>query len=164
MTSPVSPRRTLGLLGVVGALVSLLGGCASRVPVATAPAAGDPLCAEVVLALPEELGGLPRLRTTSQASVAWGEQSHPVVLRCGVEPPGPTTDQCVTADDGTVAVDWLAVPQDVAEGTRWTFTTYGREPAVEVVVPAEVAAERSTSFLTELGPAIARVAATRHCL
>lgn len=157
----VGPVRALGLLG---ALALVLAGCATRVPVATAPAAGDPRCADVVLALPEELGSLQRLRTTSQASVAWGDPSHPVILRCGVEPPGPTTDQCVTADDGTVAVDWLAVPQDVAEGTRWTFTTYGREPAVEVVVPAEVAAERSTSFLTDLGPAIARVAATRHCL
>lgn len=164
MTRPVRPalRRALAALVTLG--VGVVAGCATRVPVATAPSAGDPLCAEVVLTLPEALGGLDRLRTTSQASVAWGDPDHPVVLRCGVEAPGPTTDQCVTADDGTTAVDWLAVPRDVAGGTRWTFTTYGREPAVEVVVPAEVAAERSTSILTDLGPAVDRVAATRHCL
>lgn len=162
MTRPRRPAAVVAAAALV--LAASLAGCSVRVPVATAPSAGDPACAAVVLALPEELGAMARVRTTSQASAAWGDPDHPVVLRCGVEPPGPTTDQCVTADDGRAAVDWLAVPQDVEAGTRWTFTTYGREPAVEVVVPAEVAAGQSTSFLTELGPAIDRVPATRHCL
>lgn len=129
--------------------------------VPVAPHAADPLCADVVLALPQDLGAMPRLRTGSQATVAWGEESDPVVLRCGVEPPGPTTDPCVTADDGAASVDWVSVED--SDGT-WTFTTYGRSPAVEVVVPASVAAASSTSFLLDLGPAVARVAQTRACL
>ena len=155
----------------VGALLVLLAGsplaaCASPVGVDAAPHAADPVCAEVVLALPRELAGMPRLTTTSQATVAWGDRDAPVVLRCGVEPPGPSTDPCVSADDGSVAVDWLAVegPPGADGAADWTFTTYGRDPAVEVLVPAAVAASRSTSFLIDLGPAVARVEQTRSCL
>ncbi|KGM15137.1 hypothetical protein N867_11730 [Actinotalea fermentans ATCC 43279 = JCM 9966 = DSM 3133] len=145
---------------------SLLAGCSSPVGVSAAPHAADPLCAEVVLALPRELAGMSRLTTSSQATVAWGDRNAPVVLRCGVEPPPPTTDPCVTADDGVVAVDWLAVEGEVGpDGSGdWTFTTYGRDPAVEVLVPAAVAATRSTSFLIDIGPAVARVEQTRSCL
>lgn len=145
---------------------SVLAGCASPVGVDAAPHAADPLCAEVVLALPRELAGMPRLTTSSQATVAWGDRDAPVVLRCGVEPPGPSTDPCVSADDGTIAVDWLAVEgaPDADGSADWTFTTYGRDPAVEVLVPAEVTASRSTSFLIDLGPAVARVEQTRACL
>ncbi|GGC12641.1 DUF3515 domain-containing protein [Cellulomonas carbonis] len=141
-------------------------GCASAVPVEVAPYAADPLCAEVVLALPDELDGMPRRDTTSQATVAWGEGGAPVVLRCGVEPPGPTTDACVAADDGTTSVDWVLVEGEPrADGAAdWTFTTYGRSPAVEVFLPADVAASRSTSFLIDLGPAVSRVEQTRACL
>lgn len=152
---------------VVLAVAVPLAGCASRVQVEAAPSAGDPLCASVVLALPDTLGDLPRLRTTSQASTAWGEKAHPVVLRCGVEVPGPTTDRCETADDGRgTAIDWLAVPGEAREdgSADWTFTTYGRSPAVQVHVPAEVTSTRSTSFLLELGPAIATIPADRHCV
>jgi hypothetical protein len=120
-----------------------------------------------VLALPDHLGDLPRLRTTSQASAAWGTAAAPVVLRCGVEVPGPTTVHCVSVEtpDGP-SIDWLAVADDpAAQGTTdWTFTTYGRDPAVEVRVPGAVASTQSTSFLDQLGPAIAQVKPTRACL
>ncbi len=160
-----SPAATARLVAAVVLLVPLAG-CAVRVPVAPAPYAGDPVCAEVVLALPLELGDLERLRTDSQASVAWGDPTHPIVLRCGVEPPGPSTDQCVTAEDDRSSVDWVAVPGEADEtgASDWTFTTYGRSPAIEVFVPAEVTESRSTSFLVELGPAIEQVRATRHCV
>lgn len=146
--------------------VSALAGCTSAVPVEAAPYAHDPVCAEVVLALPRDLEGLPRLGTTSQASVAWGDRSAPVVLRCGVEPPPPTTDACVSADDGSIAVDWVTRtgPEQPNGGAEWTFTTYGRSPAVEVHVPAEVTAERSTSFLVDLNTAVSKIEQTRFCL
>ena len=118
-----------------------------------------------MLNMPIELVGLAKRGTDGQATAAWGE-TDPVVLRCGVEPPAPTTDPCVTADDGTTAVDWVAV-EGVLEGdstAAWTFTTYGRNPAVQVVVPAAVTANRSTSFLIDLGPAVAKVEQTRACL
>ncbi len=141
---------------------------APAVPVTVAPHATDPVCAEVVLATPDSLGeGLDRLDTTSQATTAWGEPTAAVVLRCGVEPLGPTTERCVTVEtaDGT-AVDWVVVaddPQDEA-GSDWTFTTYGRVPAVEVRVPAAVASARSTSFVDALGPAVSLATAERSCV
>lgn len=183
----------------------LLAGCASTVGVAVAPDAADPACARVVLALPESLGdGLEELRTTSQATWAWGDPTDPVTLRCGVAVPGPTTEQCVTMETASgTSIDWLvqadaapadAAPDDAATAdattgasadatagptpgptsgpdallepgsSDWTFVTYGRDPAVEVHVPAAVVAERSTSFLDALSPAIAQVEATRACL
>lgn len=158
-------RRAVAAAALATALAAPLGACTTPVGVSAAPHAADPACAEVVLALPRELDGMARLRTSSQATAAWGEPDAAVVLRCGVEPPPPTTDPCVSADDGTVAVDWLAIEGDATpDGAPWTFVTYGRDPAVEVRVPAAVAASRSTSFLLELGPAVARVDQTRACL
>lgn len=140
-------------------------GCASVVTVPAAPNAADPVCADVMLALPQDLGDMPRLRTGSQSTAAWGDPDEPVVLRCGTDPPPPTTDPCVTADDGSTAIDWVAVAEpETGEARTWTFTSYGRSPAVEVVVPASVTAVRSTSFLIDLGPAVARVEQTRSCL
>lgn len=197
MTS--SPRRrpsrtALTSAGLALVAVPLLGGCASAVGVAVAPDAADPACARVVLALPESLGdGLAEQRTTSQATWAWGDPTDPVTLRCGVEVPGPTTEQCVTMETASGAsIDWLvradAEPADAGDdpdaaaptapagdptgadallepgSSDWTFVTYGRDPAVEVHVPAAVVAERSTSFLDALSPAIAQVEATRSCL
>ncbi len=157
-------RAAVTAAGALG--LGVLAGCSSAVVVDVAPHAADPVCASVVLALPQDLDDLPRLRTTSQATVAWGDPADPVVLRCGVEPPGPTTDQCVTAADDASSVDWVAVagPSDENGAAEWTFTTYGRSPAVEVVVPAAVTTSRSTSFLLELGPAISTVQQTRRCL
>ena len=154
------------LVPLGSALVLGLAGCSSAVVVDVAPYAAEPVCASVVLALPHDLDDLPHLRTTSQATTAWGDPDDPVVLRCGVEPPGPTTDQCVTAEDDASSVDWVAVPGPADENgaADWTFTTYGRSPAVEVRVPASVTASRSTSFLLELGPAVSQVEQTRRCL
>jgi hypothetical protein len=202
-----SPRRrpartAAGTAALALAGVPLLAGCASTVGVAVAPDAADPACARVVLALPEQLGdGLDELRTTSQATWAWGDPTDPVTLRCGVAVPGPTTEQCVTMETASgTSIDWLvqadAEPADAGSGpddeddapeptagtgataaptsgpdalldpgsSDWTFVTYGRDPAVEVHVPAAVVAERSTSFLDALSPAIAQVEATRACL
>lgn len=161
-----SAARCLGVVGLATGVALSLAACAQPVSVDAAPYAADPLCAAVVLALPVDLGDLAHLGTTSQATTAWGDPSDPVVLRCGVEPPGPTTDECVTADDGTTSVDWIAVPGAAdADGTSpWTFTTYGRTPAVEVLVPASVTRSRSTSFLLDLGPAVAQLPQDGSCL
>ncbi len=185
-------RRTAGT--VLGALVvAAAAGCSSAVPVDPATYATDPSCAALILATPDSLGtGLGRRLTTAQATTAWGDPA--IVLRCGVAPPGPTTEHCETVSSANgPSIDWLVVQDDpgatsapsgatsatsgatsapsgatsapsapsAATGstayaaTDWTFTTYGRVPAVEVHVPAAVAAERSTTFLDGLGPAIA---------
>lgn len=140
--------------------------CAPAVSVPVAPGATDPVCASVVLALPVELASFSRLDTTSQATAAWGDPAAPIVLRCGVDPLPPTTEKCVTVTDNAgTAVDWVAVKGEAnADGARWTFTTYGREPAVEVTVPSEVTSVRSTSFLMDLNPAVSRTTSRRACL
>ncbi len=169
----VTRRRSLQRAVLVVLPTLLVGGCASAVPVTAAPHATDPACAALVLATPDSLGdGLSRRHTTAQATTAWGDPA--IVLRCGVEPPGPTTERCVTvtSPDGP-PIDWLVVQDDgsgasaaptpgtpptataAPTATAWTFTTYGRVPAVEVDVPAAVALQRSTSFLDGLSTAIA---------
>lgn len=163
----MTPRRPLAAL-VAGAAVLPLAACTSTVATSAAPYATDPVCAEVVLATPDELSdGLERQDTDAQATTAWGDEAGAVVLRCGVEPLGPTTDRCETVEaaDGT-SVDWVVVASDPDDeaSSDWTFTTYGRVPAVELRVPAAVARTRPTSFLDALGPALQHTVRERGCL
>lgn len=127
-----------------------LAGCASPHYVEAAPYAGDPGCAEVMLAVPEVVGGLEYRTTTSQATASWGEE-FAIVARCGVEPPGPTTDECLAITTSTVAVDWVIRE----EGEQWVATTFGLSPALEVTVPTIRADEAVGDVLTELSDAAA---------
>jgi hypothetical protein len=157
-------ERTAGRALTVLA-VAAVGACSSPVEVPVAPFADDPACARVLLALPEVLADATRVDTTSQGTAAWGDGDAAIVLRCGVEPLPPTTEQCVTAtDDAGTSVDWVAVPADEATGTPWTFTTYGRVPAVELTVPTSVSSEQSQSFLVDLGRSVSVTEQTRRCL
>ena len=154
----IARRAGAVVVGLVGALV--LAGCAPTVSVEVAPYATDPVCARIVLALPDLLNGMPRVQTSSQATAAWGDTAQKTIqLRCGVEVPGPTTDECVTVtDESGRDVDWLTVQDPVTK--VWTLTTYGRSPAVELTVPAGM----STSPAVELSTAISFAAPTRNCL
>ena len=95
--------------------------------VSAPPGANDPACARLADSLPRSVRGQGRVATSSgsAAVAAWG--SPAVIWRCGVAPPGPTTDECLNID----GVDWVASP--LADGT--SFTTFGRSPAVQVLVP-----------------------------
>lgn len=157
------------VLVAVGVL--LVGGCARDVPVDPAPSASDPVCAEVLQIAPLVLAGAEQRATTSQASRAWGDPA--ITLRCGVEPPVPTTDRCiaVTGADGT-ETNWVVAENDEVSETgadsdagrgRFRFTTYGRIPAIEVVVPVEYAGTDATAILVDLGPAVSVTDAPRTC-
>lgn len=126
------------------------GGAATVEP---APYASDPVCAEVMLALPETIDGHHQRETNSQGTSVWGDPSR-VVARCGVEPPGPSPEHCVTAD----GVDWLAVEE---EGSDWRLVSYGREPAVEVLL--DVDEIPSSTVMLALAAAVERVEQTRGC-
>ncbi|TDT65979.1 DUF3515 domain-containing protein [Frigoribacterium sp. PhB116] len=121
-------------LGVVAA--SILSGCTAAVPMQSADGANDPACADVVVHLPETVGPdsdpQQRRETDAQGTGAWGTPST-VLLRCGVESPAVSDLPC----NPIQGVDWLSDdgPED---GDTFTFTTYGRTPAVQVVVSAEV--------------------------
>jgi hypothetical protein len=130
----------------------LVAGCSDAVKTTLPSAASDPACAAVTSALPKTLLKQNRRDTdpTSPALAAWGDP--PIVLRCGVPSPGPTTDQC-TAVNG---IDWVGQP--VKDG--YAFTTYGRTPAVQVLVPKHYAPE--TFALTALSAAVGRIAQGAH--
>ncbi|WP_426319829.1 DUF3515 family protein [Microbacterium sp. E-13] len=118
--------RALPTLAAVGLAAAALGlsGCTTTVDLDPAPAANDPLCAEVTSQLPGTVSGEPRRWTDAQATGAWGDPAK-VLLTCGVEPPGPTTLSC----QSVAGVDWII---DDSDAPRFRVTTYGRTPAVEI--------------------------------
>jgi hypothetical protein len=144
----------------VAACAVLLAGCAPTIGVPAAEDAANPRCAEVMLTLPDRIGGdLPQVKTDAQATTAWGSSGAAVTLRCGVTPPGPSAD-CQQVESPSGTVDWIV--QAGQDGT-WRFVTYGRDPAVEVVVPPAVTEDHSTSFIGDLAPAVSKVEATARC-
>lgn len=136
--------------GVALAAVSALAGCTQPMVVDAAEYASDPLCAQVMLAIPTTVAGLEMRPTTSQATAAWGEE-FALVARCGVEPPGPTTDQCLAIGTGSVQVDWVISEADDA----WVAVTFGRSPALEMTVPRIRADEALGDVLAEVSAAAA---------
>ena len=132
-------------------------GCGATVGVEPAEQATDPGCAEVLVRLPDALGERARAQTTSQSSAAWGEGPDAVVLRCGVEPLGPTTDPCVSVG----AVDWVTSRPD-GDPPRTRYTTYGRVPAVELTLPGEEPTGVDV-VLGEVGGAVEVLPAERTC-
>ena len=105
-----------------------------------------------MLALPETIGDHDLRQTDSQSTAVWGDPAA-AVLRCGVQPPGPSTERCVSAD----GVDWLSVEED----ENWRLTSYGRDPAVEVVLDVERVA--SSSAMMAVGAAVENVEQDRTC-
>ncbi|WP_454086036.1 DUF3515 family protein [Georgenia sp. Marseille-Q6866] len=154
----------------VAAAVLAVGACSSPVTVPAGPDAADPVCGEVLQALPGELAGGEERSIGSQSIAGWGEPA--ITLRCGVEVPGPSTERCITVESGETSVDWLALEADDdmvpdharRENGSWTFITYGRVPAVEVVVPTERGGDQPTAVLVDLASAVERTTPERSCI
>ncbi|HET7399240.1 MAG TPA: DUF3515 family protein [Intrasporangium sp.] len=127
--------------------------CSRAVEVAVPSGADVPVCRAP--AWPAAVGGRGRVETTpaSAAVAAWGDPA--IVARCGLAPLGPTSDPCVTVD----GVDWVV--RALSDGSA--ATTYGRDPALEVLVPA--AYGPAPLLLPAFSQAARRLPATsRHCL
>jgi hypothetical protein len=146
-------RRLVAVVGAV-VFVSTLTGCSRTVHLEPAADANNPNCAAVSVLLPSAVGDLDRVWTDAQATGAWGEPT--VVLRCGVEPPAPSTDVCTTIG----GVDWLVLDQ---EEERQRLVTYGRDPAIEVIIRRGEAVDfraivegLSTNIQSGLQPATAK--------
>ncbi|WP_232527714.1 DUF3515 family protein [Microbacterium suaedae] len=120
-------KRLFAPVALVIALVAT--GCTPTVHLEPAASANDPICADVSVRVPESIGDLSRVWTDAQATAAWGDPSV-VLFRCGLEPPAPTTMQCVTVG----GVDWIV---DETEFPNLRMTTYGRTPAAQVYVDTE---------------------------
>jgi len=110
----------------VVAVAGLLSGCSPIVALTPAPHANASECADVIVRLPQTVQNLPRRETNAQATGAWGDPAQ-VLLRCGVAVPTASDLPCVTVD----GQDWL---RDDANKPSYVFTTYGRTPAIAVVV------------------------------
>lgn len=150
---PRDSVRPLRFLAAAAAAGLLLSGCSPAVDVPPAKDAANAACAPMMLALPDAIGEAKLRKTNSQATAAWGDPSL-VVLRCGVNVPGPTTDRCVTVN----GIDWVIKEGDPV----WTLTTFGREPATEILMDPEKIS--SATVLADLAVPAGKIKATRNCL
>ena len=146
-----SARIPLAAAGVAAGLA--LTSCSPVVDVTPAKDAANAACAPMMLAIPDAIGDAKLRKTNAQATAAWGDPSL-VILRCGVNVPGPTTDRCVSVN----GVDWVIKEGDPV----WTLTTFGREPATEILMdPNKVS---SATVLADLSSAALKIPATRKCV
>ena len=149
-------KRSLAL-----ALLALaaLTACTQTVPVEPAENATDKKCASVIVDIsrngPEVLGdGLESRETDAQGTAAWGNPSG-VILRCGVPEPLPTATLACSSVEG---IDWLV---DNSKAPIYVATSYGRSPAVEVVIDRDVISPAAA--LTGLADAVSLTEQTRKC-
>ncbi|WP_440708758.1 DUF3515 family protein [Herbiconiux sp. YIM B11900] len=152
--SPRTRRRAAGALAIAVLAASLLSGCAGAVGLQPAADATNPNCADVIVRLPDTVADAPERETDAQATGAWGDPAT-ILLHCGVTPPGPTTLPC----DNVNGVDWI---RDDSQAPLYTFTTFGRDPAVEVTLDSEKVSSSST--LVDLAIAVSSIPQTDACL
>ncbi|KGN31838.1 hypothetical protein N802_18900 [Knoellia sinensis KCTC 19936] len=127
---PTRIRSTAVALGATAVVV--LSGCSSAVEIAPTPLATGDVCRDVASAWPASAGDHARREVTdANAGAAYGDPA--IIARCGVPALGPTTDDCIEVDE----MGWVA--SKLSDGTR--FTTFGRDPAIEVLIPSDYAPE-----------------------
>lgn len=150
------PRRSLLALAAASVtLAAALSGCAPVVSLAPAPEfANDPECAEAIVRLPDAISSYEKRQTDAQGTSAWGEPTV-VLLYCGVPVPEVSDLPCVDV----AGLFWLREEVDAG----FAYTTYGRDPAVRVVVDPE--AIGPGVVLDELSNAVSYTSETgRECV
>ncbi len=154
----LTPRRVALLLGVP-VTAAAVSSCSAPVPVDAAEDGGSAACADVVALLPTTLADSPRRDTTGgPGTAAWGDPA--ILLRCGVEPVAASTQPCVGVPGSDGEVDWVVLAND---GTGSIVRTFGRDPAVEVEVPASYG-PAPVSVLPDLGEAVSVMDPTAVCV
>ena len=148
--SRIRPPRLLVALLALGVTLT---GCTSTVTLQPAEGANDPACARITAFLPDSVAGQQRRWTDAQATGAWGDPVS-VILSCGVPAPAVSELPCQTVD----GVDWLI---DDSEAPNYRFTTFGREPAVQVYVDYDVVA--SFDVLSSLSKLVGKLPRTAQC-
>lgn len=91
--------------------------------------AANPLCTKASRHWPATVAN-QKSRPVSTKSItvhAWGDPA--IIARCGLTAPGPTSTGCLTVD----GIDWVGTK--LSDGGR--YLTYGRSPAIEVLVPTK---------------------------
>ena len=148
----ISRLATLATTAI--ALSLALSACSPTVSLEPAADANNPGCADVIVRLPDGVDGQERRTTNAQSTAAWGNPTT-VILRCGIEPVEISTLPCVTASD----VDWLV---DESAKPSFRFISFGRDPAVEVIVDSENAV--GVNVLESLSPAVQTIEPTKICV
>lgn len=137
--------------GTVAALVltfaAVLSACSrsSGERVDAAPRAGDPACVQALEKAPALVLDRPRTPSTVAGALAWGEPG--VLLRCGLPPLGPTDRACLEID----GVPWIVADLEQKDDPQ-VFTTFGRDPAVEVRVPLDDVRAQAAAALVDVAP------------
>lgn len=147
------PRR-LTAFALIALAVGGLTACAGDYPMEAAVNANDPACADVIVRLPDTVAGFERRTTNAQSTGAWGDPAA-VLLYCGIEPSGPTTDDCVSVN----GVDWIL---DRSNAPLYRFEAYGRSPGLQVIVDSEQAS--GTEAVLALGSVVSLLPQERQCL
>lgn len=141
-TARRTTRITAGLALLV-AVAGVLTGCTNAVPMSAAPSANAAACANAQVRLPETVDTKYALRnTTAQSTAAWGDPSA-AVYRCGVAVPTVSDLPCFSQG----SVDWIRDDR----GKQVVYTTFGRDPAVQVVIDTSKA---TSSVLQDIGNAV----------
>ncbi|PYY47101.1 MULTISPECIES: DUF3515 family protein [unclassified Curtobacterium] len=146
--------RIIATVLAAAAVVAGLSGCTNAVRMEPAPAADAAACADAQVRLPAVVNDTLALRNTSaQATAAWGSPSA-VLYHCGVAVPTVSDLPCFSQG----SVDWIRDDR----GKEVVYTTFGRSPAVQVVIDTS----RATSdALQDLGDAVSRLPEDGHrCL
>lgn len=157
-----STRATLLTALLAPVLVMGLAGCAPIVVLDAADDAANPSCAAMMVRLPDTIAGLQSRETDAQSTAAWG-QPEQVLLRCGVPSPAPNATLMCTTISG---IDWLG---DDSGDPNFVFTSYGRSPAVEVIIDSDGDPSipndgvSGLEVLTDLAAAVGEIPATRTC-
>lgn len=142
-------------LTTMAALTAPLAACSSpdgAGPVRPAPHAQDAVCDTALAAAPQQVLAQPRSPLAVKGTAAWGEPA--IVLRCGLDEPGATTQRCLTIDGR----DWIV--DDSADPI--IFTSFGRYPAAQVLVPVSYGRENATGALVDLAASAAALPTTEH--
>ncbi len=151
-----SKLRASVLCVIAPLTLALLAGCTPTVALQPTADATNPGCAEIIVRLPTSVASQAIRQTDAQATGAWGNPTS-VILRCGVTPPGPSTQVC----NNVAGIDWL---RDATKAPIYVFTTYGRTPATQVIVDSSLTDGQGTIILDELSNAIGTIPQDRKCV
>jgi len=146
--------RLAALSAAAIALTVSLSACSPTVSLEPAADANNPGCADVIVRLPDGVDGQERRTTNAQSTAAWGNPAT-VILRCGIEPVEISTLPCVTAS----GVDWII---DESAKPSFRFISFGRTPALEVIVDSENAV--GVNVLDSLAQAVKSIEPTKNCV
>ena len=143
--------RILLAVALGAGLVVGISGCAPTVAMQPAIHSTDPRCADVIVRLPDSVAGYPSRNTDAQATGAYGNPTV-ALLTCGVKPLKNSADLCYTVR----GIDWV---EDKSREPIYTFTTFGRNPAVQVVIDSKKTDGQGTIILDALANAVGSIPA-----